>query len=123
MKSCNRKIGGAVLDIRVMICSTTADDKSPVVNKRLPGFLFLPRSTMLRVKLGEENSMGWESFLKRHFSGAMGNRIPKPSIDAKKQNEGDYISFKPNSRSMKHPMMLLTGVSLSGTFLLMGLTA
>ena len=117
MLNYDRKISSAFY-VRSIVCLTTADDKSPVV-KRLPGFSFIPRSTMLRVKLGEENSMGWESFPKRHFC----NRISKPPIDAKKQNGSDYISLKSNKQSMNNPMHLLTGVSSSGSFLLVGLFA
>lgn len=108
---------------RAFSLMATADIKRPVTPQGIAGFLFLPRSTMLRVKLGEENSMGWGSFPKRHFSGAMGNRISKPPIDAKKQNGSDYISFKSNKQSMNNPMHLLTGVSSSGSFLLVGLFA
>jgi hypothetical protein len=97
-------------------CLTTADDKSPVVN-RLPGFLFLPRSTMLRVKLSEENSMGWESFRSTGFAGGIDNRKLKPSIHEDRA-KGDYISFKPNNHEAKNPTSVLTGVSLSGSFLL-----
>lgn len=109
------------LFLRATVESVTEARLSPQKDSRV--FVFIPRSTMLRVKLGEENSMGWGSFPKRHFSGAMGNRISKPPIDAKKQNGSDYISLKSNKQSMNNPMHLLTGVSSSGSFLLVGLFA
>jgi hypothetical protein len=83
-----------------LLQATVESNKKARLSKDGRVFSFIPRSTG-RGKL----------------AGGIDNRKLKPSIHEDRA-KGDYISFKPNNHEAKNPTSVLTGVSLSGSFLL-----